>query len=157
MTSFYLPETAKPWFKHIQGNKESGFHLDFDIYYYCLVAGLTKRKKNATLPKKEMVEVIRYFPPEYVANKYFIIALFLKTELDILGIQLNEKKALDKELSRLLKPNSATDLSDEGMTELNNYAFGGFRELQNYFPEPPRTLDGFLVEFYQFLNKTNNQ
>jgi hypothetical protein len=151
MTSFYLPETAKPWFKHIQ-SKDSGFYLDFDIYYYCLLAGLIKSKKNPELTKKEMTEVIRHFPDEYIPNMHFIIALFLKTELDFLGIQLTEKKALDKELTRLLNPSSPTRISEEGMVELNNYAFGGFRELQTHFPEPPRTLDGFLVGYYQFLN-----
>jgi hypothetical protein len=153
MTSFYLPNAAKPWFKHILGNKETGFFLDFDIYYYCLLTGLLKLKKNPDVDKKDMTEIIRYFPDEYVANKHFIIALFLKTELSIQGIQLSEKKALDKELSRLLNPsNGGTSLSEDGMTQLNYYAFGGFRELQNHFPEPPRTLDGFLVGYYQFLN-----
>lgn len=152
MTSFYLPDAARPWFKYIIGNKETGFYLDFDIYYYCLLTGLLKSKKNPDLAKKDMTEVIRYFPEDYIANKHFIIALFLKTELSFQGIQLNEKKALDKELSRLLNPNSPTSLSEDGMTQLNYYAFGGFRELQNYFPEPPRTLDGFLVGYYQFLN-----
>lgn len=153
MTSFYLPNAAKPWFKHILGNKETGFYLDFDIYYYCLLAGLLKLKKNPDLDKKDMTEIIRYFPDEYVANKHFIIALFLKTELSVQGIQLSEKKALDKELSRLLNPNNGgTSLSEDGMTQLNYYAFGGFRELHDHFPDPPRTLDNFLVGYYQFLN-----
>jgi hypothetical protein len=150
---FYIPEAARIWFKTIKGGQDSGFHLDFDIYYYCLLAGLSRSKKNPDLPKKDTVEIIRHFPAEYISNKHFIIALFLKTELDLLGIQLNEKKALDKELSRLLDPNSPTSLSEEGMKELNHYTFGGFRELQEHFPEAPRSLDGFLVGYYQFLNE----
>ncbi|GGC43047.1 hypothetical protein GCM10011386_39150 [Parapedobacter defluvii] len=148
--AFRIPDKAKQWFKHIQ-HKNSGFELEFDSYYFCLVLGISKGKKQS-LPNAETTEFVQQFPNEYKPNRHLIIAMFLNAELKSLGISLEERSALNKQLTRLIDPISATGLSEEGMREMNRYAYGGFRELQNQFLEPPRTLDGFLVEYYQFLN-----
>ena len=151
--SFRLPKKAGLWFKHIKGNG-NGFELDFDSYYFCLIAGLAKGSKPAA-PQSESTEIIQQFPKEYQPNRHLIIALYLNAKLKNMGISLGERTALNELLTKLINPISATGLSDEGMKDLNQYAFGGFQELHEYFPDPPRSLDSFLVEFYRFLNATN--
>lgn len=148
--AFRLSNKASQWFKHIKV-KGSGFELEFDGYYFCLIAGL-KTGRTENVPNSETTEIIQQFPREYQSNRRLIIALFLHTDLDRMGIDLNEKTALNKHLSFLIQPDSATNLSEDGMRILNQYSFGGFSELQSYFPEPPRTLDNFLVGFYKFIN-----
>lgn len=148
--AFRLPKKASQWFRHIQ-NRNSGFELEFDSYYFCLISGLSTGKKH-NLPNTETTEFVQQFPNEYKPNRHLIIALFLNAELKSLGISLEERTTLNKQLTKLIDPVSSTGLSDDGMREMNRYAYGGFRELENHFPEPPRTLDGFLVGYYQFLN-----
>lgn len=148
--AFRLSKKASQWFTHISV-KGTGFELEFDSYYFCLLAGL-KTGRTESLSNSETTEIIQQFPKEYQSNRNLVIALFLHTELKRLGIELSEKTTLNKQLSILVQPNTGTNLSEEGMRLLNQYSFGGFTELQNHFPEPPRTLDNFLVGFYQFLN-----
>lgn len=147
--AFRLSKKANQWFKYIQ--KGNGFEIDFDSYYFCLIAGLTKGQP-LSFTNAETTDVIQQFPKEYQPNRYLIIALFLNVELKRLGISLEERTTLNKKLTELINPISATGLSDDGMKALNSYAFRGFHELQTHFPEPPRSLDGFLVGYYQFLN-----
>jgi len=146
--AFRLSKRADQWFKHISG--KNGFDLAFDSYYYCLIAGL-KYKRKESLTGSQTTDIIQQFPKDYLPNKHLIIALFLYTELDKMGIDLHEKAILNKHLCQLIEPNSATNLSDEGMNILNQYSFGGFEVLQEKFNEPPRTLDNFLVGFYKFI------
>lgn len=148
--AFRLPNKAKPWFTHI--SKTNGFNLDFDSYYFCLVSGLKSGKKHP-LPNSETTEFVQQFPGEYKSHRHLIIALFLHTELNDLGISLTERTALNNILTQLIDPGSATNLSDDGMRYLNQYANHGFNELYQHFPEPPRTLDAFLIGFHKFVNQ----
>jgi regulator of sigma D len=148
--AFRIPNKAKTWFTHI--SKANGFNLDFDIYYFCLVAGLKNGKKQL-LPSNETTEFVQQFVGDYRSHRHLIIASFLSTELKSLGIALTERNALNDILTQLIDPGSATNLSDEGMKYLNQYANQGFTLLLDSIPEPPRTLDGFLVAFYKFVNE----
>lgn len=150
--AFSIPKKAKGWFQHIQTKKgsNSGFELDFDIYYFCLMSGLAKPRKEE-LKSSETTEIIQSFPNEYKNARHLIVALFIKKELERFGVSLTERKALDNQLKRLINPTTPTSLSDQGMKELNQYAFGGFKVLLDHFPEPPRTLDSFLVGFHKMI------
>jgi hypothetical protein len=152
--AFRLPDKARQWFTHIP--KKNGFELEFDSYYFCLITGLKKGKKEP-YTNSDTTEIVQQFPGEYKQHRHLIIALFLHTELTSLGISLKERNALNKELATLIDPASATKLSDDGMKLLNRYAYGGYLQLVQHFPEPPRTLDGFLVGFYKFINSENLQ
>jgi hypothetical protein len=148
--AFRLAKKASNWFRHIRN--DNGFEMEFDSYYFCLIAGLHSGK-NPGLSNSDSSEIVQNFPQAYRANRHLILALFLNAELKNLGISLVERSALNKQLTELINPISTTGLSDEGMKALNRYAYGGFLVLQDHFPEPPRSLDGFLVGYYQFLNR----
>jgi hypothetical protein len=159
--AFSIPKKAKSWFQYIQTKKGigSGFELDFDIYYFCLMSGLSNkpRPRKEDLPSSETTEIIQSFPKEYQNNRHLIIALFIRKELERLGVSLKERKALDTQLKILINPTSPTSLSDKGMKELNSYVYGGFKVLQEYFSEPPRTLDDFLIGFCKMINKSEGK
>lgn len=146
--AFRLANTAKQWFRHLKG--KPGTDIDFDFFYFCFIAGIATGKKDP-LPNAETTEIIQHFPKDYLAQRNLIIALFLKAELKDMGIDLEERKALNKQLSVLLDPNNVTKLSDEGLKLLNHYSHGGFLKIQERFPDEPRNLDAFLISYYEFL------
>jgi hypothetical protein len=150
--AFRLPNDAKNWFRFITNDKESGFNIDFDIYYFCLMAGLNEGKKRP-LTNSESYEFVQTFPKEYKTNRHLIIALFLKKEMDFLGVSLKEKEAINKELKHLIDPNSPTNLSDKGLRELNQYAFKGFEIFQDQFLSEPKHLESFILEFNSLFTK----
>ncbi|WP_461451637.1 hypothetical protein [Mucilaginibacter sp.] len=147
--AFRISNTARHWFRHLKG--KPGTEIDFDFFYFCFIAGIATEKKDP-LPNSETTELIQNFPKDYAPQRNLIIALFLKAELKDMGIDLNERKALNKELSGLLDPNTVTRLSDEGLKLLNYYSHGGFLKIQERIPEEPRNLDAFLISYYEFLN-----
>ena len=146
--SFRLRKDARTWFKGIRGS----LNMDFDIYYFCLMAGLaTRAKLDAT--QSETAEIVQYFPGEYGTKGRLIVALFLKTELEELGVSMEERAAVHDTISRMVKPNSPSNLSDEGEREMNKYAHGGFGVLTEWFDDRPRTLETFLPLYKRYLDK----
>jgi hypothetical protein len=144
MGVFRLRKESKSWFKDIVN--KNALQLDFDVYYFCLVAGLaTKIKRD--LPTAETSELVETFPGRYRDRSKIIIALFLARELDSLGVTLKDKKTAHNQISRLVRPDSPNCLSDEGMKELNKYAAGGFEAISSWFEDRPRSLDTFLRIF----------
>lgn len=144
---FRLRKDARQWFKGI----EKQLDLGFDIYYFCLMAGLaTGRKKEVT--QAETTDLVNEFPGAYRPKGRIIIALFLTRELKSLGIKLTEKRAIHAAIRGLVEPLSSSHLSDGGMKELNKYAFGGFEVLTEWFQERPRTVETFLPLYKQYLD-----
>lgn len=142
---FRIRKDAKKWFKHIdKDNKEKGFNTDFDILYFCFMAGITARRKT-DVAQSEATDMIDYFPDRYTGDRgRLLIALFLARELEELGITMSEKKVVHREISRLISPDSQNYLSSEGLREFNRYVHGGFEVLLDWFNDQPRTLETFL-------------
>jgi len=117
--------------------------LDFDIYYFCLMAGFaTGYKKD--VPQNEAVDLVQGFPGPYKEKGRLIVALFLKTELEYLGVDLRERTTVHDTLRRLVSPASPSYLSDEGEREINKYAHAGVDTIAEWFGQPPQTLEAFL-------------
>jgi len=145
---FQIREDARKWFSDIKGN---GFDLDFDSYYFCLMAGIaTGRKDDAA--GREVAEFIDYFPGRYSDRGRLLVALFLSKELRVYGIEMGEKRAVNSLITSLTNPESQNYLSDEGMREFNRYAHGGFDVLQEWFEDRPRSLETFLRMFKRKLD-----
>lgn len=149
---FRLPREAESWFSGIR--KE--FSLEFDIYYFCLMAGLAKRETD-TIPTSETKDVINRFPQEYRAEAKIIISLFLKTELNLIGINLKDRKAVNETIRNYVETGSPTHLSDEGEKQINKYVNRGLQVLKEYFNDKPRTLEVFLLRFAKMINELNDQ
>jgi len=144
---FYLRKDARSWFKHIQPAVE----LDFDLYYFCLMAGLSvARKEKVSL--EQTTELTDSYPGRYREKGRLLTALFLSRELKLLGIDESERGTLHSTIHSLIDPLSASHLSEAGMRELNRYSWGGFEVLTEWFEDQPRSLTTFLLLFQRRLN-----
>jgi hypothetical protein len=143
---FRLRKDAKDWFKGISDD----FSLDFDIFYFCLMAGLATRRK-AFPSANEATDLAQDFPGEYRSRGRIIVALLLTRELQELGVKFEERATLHKEIAKLIDPLSSAHLSGPGMEEINHYAAGGFDILTDWFDDRPRHLETFLPQFQRHL------
>jgi hypothetical protein len=143
---FRLRKDAKDWFKGIADD----FSLDFDIFYFCLMAGLATRRK-AFPSANEATDLAQDFPGEYRSRGRIIVALLLTRELQELGVKFEERATLHKEIAKLIDPLSSAHLSTPGMEEINHYAAGGFDILTDWFDDRPRHLETFLPQFQRQL------
>jgi len=152
MQAFRIRKDAQKWFQELKKRKE--FKIEFDGFYFCFVSGIvTKNKDNP--PLSDTAELINYFPEHYSSRSNLLISLFLKTELEVQGISMDERLAVHKGISNLITPGSQHALSDEGVREFNKYAHGGFEKLIEWFDDRPRTLDSFLLGFKRKIDEYN--
>ena len=144
---FKIRNTAKEWFKHIR--KKDGLETDFDVYYFCLMAGLSGNQKEAPTDATEFID---YYPGDYKNSGRLLVSLLLKTELDRLGVDLSEKKNVREVIKRLVSTNTRTYLSDEGTKLMDSYSYAGFDVIREAFhSDPPRSLEIFLPRFRELL------
>lgn len=151
MADFRLLKDARTWFKSLT-TKDGGFGIDFEIYYFCLMAGLASGKKRVELSTTETAELVQHFPGRYKEKGKVIVGLFLARYLSSLGVDLKDKKQAHLQISKLISPTSPNYLSDEGMKELNKYAAGGYDEIIDWFEDSPKTLESFLRTFASKIN-----
>ena len=143
---FRLRKDAKEWFRGISDK----FSLDFDTYYFCLMAGLATGRKS--FPQaSEATDLAQDFPGEYRSRGRIIVALLLAREIKALGIKFEERTPLHREISKLIDPLSSTHLSSSGLDAINQYSFGGFDVLSEWFEDRPRHLETFLPNFSRRL------
>ena len=149
---FRLRKDARDWFKGISEH----LTLDFDMFYFCLMAGLATGNK-AFPPSNEATDLAQDFPGEYRSRGRLVVALLLTRELKRLGIKFEERATLHKEIAKLIDPLSSTHLSTPGMDEINHYSFGGFDVLTDWFDDRPRHLETFLPQFREHLKNAINE
>lgn len=147
---FRIRKDARDWFRDIKGDftapPGTPSAPDFDAFYFCFIAGITKmQKKDAATG--ETAELVENFPGAFKSRGRLIVGLFLSKELEYLGVTLEEKKTVHAEISRLVQPEAPNYLSDEGVREFNKYAHGGYDVLLDWFDDRPRSLETFLRSF----------
>jgi len=149
---FRLRNEASAWFKDIKS--ELGAAPMFDMYYFCLIAGLATNKL-AQVADAESSELVDSFPAEYAPRGRLVMALFIGRELRRQGVRFSERAAVNASIRRLVDPNSPSRLSAEGLKLLNQYSHGGFEVLttQEWFEDRPRKLDTFLPLFHRHLKR----
>jgi hypothetical protein len=145
---FRLRKDARDWFRGIQG----ALGLDFDIYYFCLMAGLATGRR-ASPPASEATDLAQDFPGDYRSRGRILVALLITRELKTLGVGYKERTTLHKEISKLIDPQSATHLSSSGLDAMNQYSFGGFDVLTEWFEDRPRHLETFLPQLRARLHE----
>jgi len=143
MTPFRIRNDAKKWFKNI---RDDGFNTDFDSFYICFLVGVLTSTRKENVLTSETSELVDYFPDRFRERAKLLVGVFLTTELNILGIQMKEKKIVHNAIIKLVKPESPSYLSEEGVKLFNSYAAGGFEKLLDWFDEKPIRLATFLRE-----------
>lgn len=133
---------------------KNSFSLDFDVYYFCLIAGLAKGRKE-TLPISETKDLINRFPQEYRSESRIIISLFLKKELEKMGVNLEDRKQVHDTIRKYVDYNTPSNLSEEAQREINRYVNGGIEVLKEYFGDRPRTIEAFLIRFSKMIDEIN--
>ena len=155
MQPFRLRKDARKWFKQLYDKKS--FQIGFDCFYFCFVAGVTARRKTR-IPQDETDELVAYFPDKYRSRGNLLVALFLKRELDTMGVGMADKKEVRSMVASLLTREGAQHhLSDSGVREFNKYAHAGFDVIFDWYRgDAPRTLEAFLLSFRRNVHKTLN-
>jgi len=148
MQPFRIREDALAWFKELYSRKE--FRIGFDAFYFCFMAGIASRRK-LSFTQDETSELVSYFPDGYNGTRgQALVALFLKAELDELGVAMDEtgkKRDVHAAIAKLVDYSAPSKLSAEGTTLFNQYAHGGFEALSEWFDDRPRSLETFLRAF----------
>ena len=145
---FRLRKDARTWFSHIADDLK----LEFDKYYFCLMAGIAVRRK-VEFRVVETTEIIQYFPSEYRPVSRLVVALLVSAELEELGLNMSERDAVYEGISHFIDPTDPSNLSDEGMKLMNRYASGGFEVLTEWFTDKPRGIETFLPLYKKYLNQ----
>ena len=143
---FRLRRDARQWFRYIY----SSFSLDFDLYYLCLMAGLTESRLENTAAA-DTTELVDNFPGEYRTKGRLIVSLFLSRELRRMAVDYSERAAVHQTINQLVDPLAPSHLSESGLRQINKYAFGGYEVLTEWFPDPPRRVETFLVAYMRKL------
>ncbi|EST26975.1 hypothetical protein [Streptomyces roseochromogenus] len=152
MQPFRLRKDARNWFKDLR--EDDSFKIDFDIFYFCFIAGISKSRK-LHITNEHAPELVASFPGRYTDRGKLLVALFLAKELEILGVTMNEKKVVHSSIAKLVDPTAPHNLSDEGVKHFNQYAHGGYDVLLEWFSgDRPRSLETFLRIFKQNLDTT---
>ncbi len=141
---FRLRRDTRKWFQDISKD----FEVDFDMYYLCLVAGLSSGGRRADVKSSETTELVENFPGPYREKSRIIIALFLATEIERMGIAQDDREAVHKQIRELVDPRTPSQLSENGMKIMNQISYGGFDVLTEEFDDRPRSIESFLVSFH---------
>ena len=148
---FRLRKDTRKWFRSI----EDEFDLDFDMYYLCLLAGLSQGvKEKMDNQADETTELVDSFPGDYQSKGRLITSLFLSRELQALAVDFSDRERLHNEISRLVDSMSPSRLTTEGMRRMNQYSYGGFEVLTEWFDDRPRSLEAFLPHYHRYLRRS---
>ena len=104
-------------------------------------------KRKEMVPLDETHELVAYFPDRYSSRGKLLVGLFLKSELELLGVSMDERREVHSTIAHLVMPEAPNFLSDEGVREFNKYAHGGYEQLIEWFEDRPRSLETFLRSF----------
>jgi len=143
---FRLRRDAREWFRDIR----PAMSLDFDVYHLCFMAGLAARRKGEA-SQAETTELVDAFPGAYRPKGRLLVAAFLARELRELGVSTQDRAALHTAIHRLVDPLAPSHLSDEGMRQFNQYSYGGFDAITEWFDDRPRVIETFLPTYHSKL------
>jgi hypothetical protein len=115
------------------------------------MAGFAARRK-ADVESAAVTDLIDYYPKQFLGRGSLITALLISTELSLAGIDLNERDAVNRTISRLVTPEGSSHLTDEGARLMNRYANGGFEALIEHFEDRPRTIETFLRTYHSVIH-----
>ena len=146
---FRLREDAERWFKELDGKEPA--KTKFDLYYFCLIAGLASGHTSDPTPFGAR-EIIDEFIQDYQPAQRLLIGLLVAAEVRRGGIDLTEKAAVRAVFRRLVTPESKTQLTDEGMRCMNEYASGGYDYLAESRDSVPASPEEFIRDFVSIMS-----
>ena len=136
---FRLRHDTESWFKDISEH----FPTKFDLYYLCLMCGFAANRRT-TVAANKATDITDNFPNEFKEKGYLLIGLLISAELKRSGIEVSEREHVYKLIKRLVTPSGSSNLTDEGVKAMNEYANAGFDVLLEEFEDRPRTIETFV-------------
>lgn len=144
--SFKLSDEARAYFRGIETGSTTGkFPRLWDQYYLLFMVGALKRELGDE-PEGEVF--INEFIAEYHGQRYEILGMLVGAEIERAGVPWDNEGEIREVMLSLLKPGTATLLTDQGAKQMNRYAQGGYEIVAEEIPEP-RQLDDFLQEYHR--------
>jgi hypothetical protein len=149
MASFRIREDALTWLGDVQ--KTLPNVTIFDLYYFCLMAGLTSgHSEELTASSREMVD---YFVSDYKPATSFIIGMLVVAELKRSRIDVTEENEVRALFRSLVDGEGSSSLTVEGMNRLNAYANGGYEFLAQQSEHRPQSAEEFLRFYADVLDE----
>lgn len=146
--SFVFPKNARGYFRPVDEARSGAARFDsmFDQYYLCLMMGLDARRLGGD-EDMESDKFYDTYPKEFQSQADIIAGLLIDAELDRQGIQPDDRASMEREMVRLLDPQSPVKLSEEGIRLLNRYAAAGFKVIRDQIIAP-HSLEDFLIAYH---------
>jgi hypothetical protein len=149
--AFRLRQDTEDWFSQI--SKQKPIEFKFDLYYFCLMLGLASGRSSPPSSRCNMISegFVDNFVIAYRPYQRLIVGLLLTAELSSLGVSINESDYVRKKLLELVDPVAPTNLTELGMTKLNEYVSGGFDYLTEHIDAKPYHVEEFLQTYVKLL------
>lgn len=152
---FQLRKDAQGWFNRLSKKTKTSvaFQTDFDIWYFCFIAGLMNNKKPEFKVDATMAELVRDYPADYSGRGRLIVAALLSQEIKQERISLQDRMALHDKIRDLVDSSSSPWLSKQGMELANRYASGGIDVLMELdADQKPESLETFLQSYLRHVD-----
>ena len=150
MSYFRMAADTQKWFAPAFAD-DGPLTTEFDKYYLCLLIGLqSTRREVLDANAKGFIE---YWISDYQGVRELMLGLILKAELDSHGIQVTERDAVQQTCKRLFTHEDETQLTGEGMNVANAISYGGFKTLEESWPDnsSPRSQVELLTHVADLL------
>ena len=129
-------------------NLFSPFSDKLDLFYICLLVGL----------KNEIKDQSQNYELSDITDKWTLNLKNTKASDYIIGLYLSkltknnkdDKSKINTQLNSVLDHNSDTKLSEDGLKELHEYAFGGYNKI---LEELDGSIPSTLVKFFDTIYK----
>lgn len=145
---FQLRKDARKWFKDISAH----YSILFDFYYLCLMVGFAAGRRNPDINPEDVDSLVENFPGEFRARGRRLVGLLIHADLAFNGIDLHERDDVYRRVAKLVDPNSPSNLSNEGVKIMNQYAHGGFDVLCENFSDRPTSIETFIRKYARCLS-----
>ena len=149
-SNFILREDAREWFKPLPMQSKAKL---FEAYYYCAIAGLAFKVKSDVPQGVPPFLAHLHFPEDFNTNSKLLVGLLISSEMEILGIKSGSRKDVYEIVSRIVTNDNSTGLSDEGVSQLNRYASGGFCEIMTRMSSGTNSYPIFVQEFSEMISQ----
>ena len=150
---FKLPTDAKDWFNRIKSNgiKTPLFVDEWDLYYLCLLYGITEGEVEVK-NQSDLKDMSKRFTKRYSASKFSMLTMLMMAHAHRLKIDLTNKKELQKVLKLFIDTDHESGLSQNAIDKMNQYAAAGYILLSAKVPVMQNSALA-ITRIYNDLNK----
>jgi len=121
---FRIDKEFEDWQEQFRTGK-TPFRVDFDLYFLCYMMGIASGKKNPN--SENLKDMTRFFVDDYKGYKSVIATSLILAESKVTG--LDKQKDIKQLMEKYFDNENMNQLSDRGVTIMNQYASAGFKEL----------------------------